>query len=92
MARISSTVVIRGGQAKLFTVNIFKGSELSGRTVAEVFGGFSGLVAVAVIRGQQVQLPKGMTRLEADDQILIAAGNTENVELFKRLAAGDHKV
>lgn len=73
LLRHGNPIPIHSGQAALFTVNISKGSDFSGQTVVQVFGKFADLVAVAVIRDQQVQLPKDVTRLEAGDQLIVAA-------------------
>jgi Trk K+ transport system NAD-binding subunit len=43
---------------------------------------------VAIIRDQQVQLPRGSTRIADGDQLLIAAGGDTNVEAFEALASG----
>jgi len=89
LLRHGNPIPIHSGQAALFTVNISKGSDFSGQTVAQVFGKFADLVAVAVIRDQQVQLPKGVTRLEAGDQLIVAATEAKGAGVFRRLAEGD---
>jgi Trk K+ transport system NAD-binding subunit len=44
-------------------------------------------VAVAIIHKQQIQLPRGSSRLEGGDQLLIAASETASAEAFKKDAA-----
>jgi CIC family chloride channel protein len=87
LLRHGTPIPIHGGQGTLCTVNIARSSTIAGRTVAEVFDRFPELLAVAIIRDQQVQLPRGSTELIGGDQILIAAGDTRSVEDFKRTAA-----
>ena len=48
-------------------------SQLAGRTVAEVFDRYPELLLVAIIRKQQIQLPRGPSRMETGDQLLIAS-------------------
>ena len=88
LLRHGTPVPIHGGQGSLLTVNIAKHSEIDGRNVAEVFEQFPELLAVAIIRDQQVQLPRGSTQLHGGDQLLIAASETTPVEAFKQAAGG----
>lgn len=81
-------IPIHGGQGNLSAVDISPDSPIAGRTVAQVFESFADLLAVAVIRGERVQLPRGATRLEGGDRILIAAGGTAAVQAFCDLARG----
>jgi CIC family chloride channel protein len=79
-------IPIHGGQGCLFATKIAEGSTIAGRTIADIFDQFPDLVAVAVIRDQQVQLPRGGTRLEGGDQLLIAGEANKTIETFQRLA------
>ncbi len=88
LLRHGTPVPIHGSQAMLFTVQIAKESQIADRSIADVFEQFPELVAVAVIQGQQITLPRGMTRLNPRDQLLIAASNIKSVESL-RLLAGD---
>jgi hypothetical protein len=85
LLRHGTPIPIHGGQGSLLAVNIPNASKLVGQSIAEVFEQFPELLAVAIIRNQQVQLPRGPTRLEGGDQLLIAASDTTSVEAFKRL-------
>ncbi len=87
LIRHGGSIAIGGGQARLFAVGISPGSSLAGKTVAEAFSDFPGLVAVAVIRDQTVLVPRGATLLQAGDELVIAVGDPENVEAFKRSAS-----
>ncbi len=86
LLRHGTPVPIHGRQAMLFSVEIGAGSEIAGHSIAEVFERFPELVAVAIISGEQAKLPRGSTRLEAGDQILVAAANAENVEKLRAVA------
>src|SRR6266545_4391788 len=86
LLRHGTPIPIHGGQGNLLAVNLPQNSQLAGRSIAEVFERFPELLAVAIIRDQQIQLPRGFTRLEGGDQLLIVASETTNVEAFKRLA------
>jgi Trk K+ transport system NAD-binding subunit len=48
---------------------------------------FPELLAVAIIRDQQIQLPRGSTQIKGGDQLLIVASETTSIDDFKRLAA-----
>jgi CIC family chloride channel protein len=88
LLRHGTPIPIHGGQGNLLTVNIPEGSKIAGRSIAEVFERFPELLAVAIIRDQQIQLPRGSTRLEGGDQLLVAASETASLEAFKQLADG----
>jgi len=59
--------------ALLVMVRITPGSELAGQSVAEGLGSLQGVTAVAVLRGEEMSVPRGPTRLEAGDQIIAVA-------------------
>jgi CIC family chloride channel protein len=80
-------IPIHGGQGKLLTVNIAEQSQLADRKIADVFEQFPDLLAVAIIRDQQVHLPRGSTRLAEGDQLLIVASGTASVDAFSQLAS-----
>jgi len=86
LLRHGTPIPIHGGQGRLLTVNIGEHSQLANRLIADVFEQFPDLLAVAIIRDQQVQLPHGSTRLASGDQLLIAAGAATNVRAFEGLA------
>ncbi|MGN6731163.1 MAG: TrkA C-terminal domain-containing protein, partial [Candidatus Binatia bacterium] len=73
---------IHGGQGILVTVSLPENSPLAGRTVAQVFDQHPELLLVAIIRKQRIQLPRGPSRIEAGDQLLIAASEASNVRAF----------
>jgi len=87
LLRHGTPIPIQGGQGRLLTVNITQHSQLADRAIAEVFKQFPDLLAVAIIRDQQVQLPRGSTGLASGDQLLVAANETANADTFERLAS-----
>jgi hypothetical protein len=87
LLRHGTPVPIHGSQAMLFSVQVAEGSELAGQSVAEIFEQFPDLVAVAIIAGQKVTLPRGSTLLGVDDQLLMAAANSKSVTAVRRLAS-----
>ena len=87
LLRHGTPIPIHGGQGYLLTVNIAENSPLANRKIAEVFEQFPELLAVAIIRDQRIQLPRGSTQLKTGDQLLIAASETTSAEAFKRLAS-----
>jgi NhaP-type Na+/H+ and K+/H+ antiporter len=87
LLRHGTPIPIHGGEGSLLTVSMPKDSQITGRTIAEVFEQFPELLAVAIIRDHKIQLPRGATRLEGGDQLLIAASGTTSVEAFKRFVS-----
>lgn len=86
LLRFGTPVPIHGSQAVLFSVQVQEGSHIAGQSIAEIFEKFPDLIAVAIIRGQKVTLPHGSTVLDIQDQLLIAAANSKNVEVLRQLA------
>jgi CIC family chloride channel protein len=82
LLRHGTPIPIHGGQGVLTTVSLPENSPLAGRTVAEVFDQHPELLLVAIIRKQQIQLPRGPSRIEAGDQLLIAASEASNINAF----------
>jgi CIC family chloride channel protein len=88
LLRHGTPIPIHGGQGELLTVNISKHSSFADRAIADVFEQFPELLAVAIIRDQHVQLPRGSTRLAGGDQLLIVTSGATGAEAFTRLANG----
>lgn len=86
LLRHGTPVPIHGGQGILMTVNLPDDSKFAGRSIAEVFDRFPELLAVAIIRDQQIQLPRGATLLKGGDKLLIAASGSTSIEAFKKAA------
>jgi Trk K+ transport system NAD-binding subunit len=70
----------------LLTVHLAKTHSWQNRIIAEVFERFPELLAVVIIRDQQIQLPRGSTRIQGGDQLLVVASETTSIESFKQLA------
>jgi CIC family chloride channel protein len=87
LLRHGTPIPIHGGQGILMTINLPDDSQFASLTVAHVFEQFPELVAVAIIRKQQIQLPRGTARLEGGDQLLIAASDMNSIDGFTRAAA-----
>jgi CIC family chloride channel protein len=73
LLRLDKTLSVHNGQVELFAMDISKRSKLAGRTVAQAFGEFPNLILVAVIRDNQVSVPRGAMVLSLGDRLLIAA-------------------
>jgi Trk K+ transport system NAD-binding subunit len=86
LLRHGTPIPIHGGQGTLFAINLSTNSQFAGRKVEEIFDQFPELLAVAIIRDQRIQLPRGSTRVEGGDQLLIVASETTTIDAFKRLA------
>jgi Trk K+ transport system NAD-binding subunit len=87
LLRHGTPIPIHGGQGSLLTVNIAENSQLANQTIAEVFERFPELLAVAIIRDQRIQLPRGSTELKSGDQLLLVASETTTIDAFKTLAS-----
>jgi chloride channel protein, CIC family len=82
LLRHGTPIPIHGGQGILMTVSLPENSPLAGRSVADVFDQRPELLLVAIIRKQEIQLPRGPSRIEAGDQLLIAASDASSVRAF----------
>jgi CIC family chloride channel protein len=88
LLRHGTPIPIHGGEGSLLTVNIAAESEFAGQTIAEVFERFPELLAVAIIRGQHIELPRGSSRLDGGDQLLIVATGAREFHAFASTANG----
>lgn len=85
LLRHGTPIPIHGGHGSLLTVNIAENSQLANQTIAEAFEHFPELLAVAIIRDQNIHVPRGSTELQGGDQLLVAASEAASVERFKQL-------
>jgi CIC family chloride channel protein len=90
LLRHGTPIPIHGGQGNLLIISLPQNSELAGRSIAETFDRFPELLAVAIIRDQQIQLPRGSTLLKGGDQLLIAANEANSLEAFKQLVGSSN--
>lgn len=88
LLRHGTPIPIHGGQGNLSNIGLPQDSLLAGRTIEEVFEPFPELIAVAIIRDQQILMPRGSTLIHGGDQLLIAANEAANLQAFKQLASG----
>ena len=88
LLRHGTPIPIHGGQGTLFAINVSADSEFAGKKIEEIFDKFPELLAVAIIRDEHIQLPRGATPITGGDQLMIAASETSTIEAFKRLAEG----
>jgi CIC family chloride channel protein len=86
LLRFGGTIPVTHGTAMLFALSIAPGSSLDGNTIASGIGAM-GATAVAVLRGEEMIVPRGQTQLAAGDQ-LIAVVTPEDCESLRELAAG----
>ena len=76
-----------GDGGMLVSLEIAPGSRLDGQTVASGMGHLDqGATAVAVLRGEEMLVPRGPTALAAGDQ-LIAVATTAGYEHLRELAS-----
>jgi CIC family chloride channel protein len=88
LLRHGTPIPIHGGEGSLLTVNVAAQSEFAGQTIAEVFERFPELLAVAIIRDQHIELPRGSSRLDGGDQLLIVATGAREFQAFASIAKG----
>jgi CIC family chloride channel protein len=86
LLRHGQPIHIHGGQGRLLALSIAKHSELDGRTISELAEQFPNFVAVAIVRNGHVELPRGPTRLEAEDQLLLVAAEAASMQGLEKLA------
>jgi CIC family chloride channel protein len=90
LLRFGEPIPVQDDKWRLVTVRIEPGSAFAGRTVAETIGGISGTTAVAILRGDQMLITRGPTRLEAGDQLL-AVTTPESHEFLQAFAQGNNE-
>jgi len=86
LLRLGKTLSIHNGQVELFATDIPRRSKLAGQTVADAFGEFPNSILVAVIRDNQVSVPRGATVLSLGDRLLIAADATAKNQWTAQMA------
>lgn len=86
LLRFGSPIPVSHGQAMLVAIDVQAASELADRTVAETLGAMEGATAMAVLRGDDMLVPRGGTRLHAGDRMLVVATN-EILAVVERAAS-----
>jgi CIC family chloride channel protein len=88
LLRFGQTIPIVHQGAMLVALGIAPGSTLAGTSVAEGIGAVAGATAVAVLRGEEMIVPRGPTRLEAGDQVIAVVTKEAYEGLRARAAPG----
>jgi CIC family chloride channel protein len=84
LLRFGGTLPVTHGAAMLLALGIAPGSTLDGSTIAAGIGAIEA-TAVAVLRGEEMIVPRGSTQLAAGDQ-LIAVATPHDSERLRELA------
>jgi CIC family chloride channel protein len=85
LLRFGHPIHVTDGSGMLVAVRIAPGSALDGTTIEEGFQPMPGTVAVAILHGEEMTVPKGPTELSAGDQI-IAMASPRSYETLRRMA------
>jgi len=91
LLRYGDPIPVTGQGGMLSALRIGEGSQLAGRTVAESVGKIPGVTAVAVLRADEMLIPRGPTLLEAGDQ-LIAVAELPGYERLRQAAGQEEAV
>jgi CIC family chloride channel protein len=75
LLHLGQAIAIHGGKGRIFTFHLEPSDGLVGRKASEAFGPLDGLVLVAVVRHNEVLPPGGLGSLQAEDQLILAAGD-----------------
>jgi chloride channel protein, CIC family len=86
LLRLGDPIQITHTGGMLVTLEIGPGSRLDGQTIASGLGHMDGATAVAVLRGEEMLVPRGPTQLAAGDQ-LIAVATAAGYEHLRELAS-----
>lgn len=81
LLRYGDPVPVSGTGGALVALIVGAGSPLDGATVADSIGRVEGATAVAVLRGEEMVVPRGPTELKAGDQLIAVA----TAEVHRRL-------
>jgi CIC family chloride channel protein len=86
LLRFGEPVRIAEGEGSLVALEVAPGAELDGHTVAETVGTIEGATAVAVLRGEDIIVPRGPTLLCGGDRLLAVVRETAH-EPLRRIAS-----
>jgi CIC family chloride channel protein len=73
LLRFGEPILVTDKAGMLVAIHIAPGSALDGTNVADSLGGMKGATAVAVLRAEEMLIPRGPTRIEAGDQLILIA-------------------
>jgi chloride channel protein, CIC family len=85
LLQFGGTLPVTHGTATLLALSIAPGSSLDGSTIASGIGAMESATAVAILRGDEMIVPRGPTELAAGDQ-LIAVATPHDCERLRELA------
>jgi CIC family chloride channel protein len=88
LLRYGEPIPVAEGEELLIALEVESGSRLDGATVMDSLGRIEGATAVAVLRQEEMLIPRGPTTLAAGDRVLIVA-TAAAVENAQDMAA-DH--
>jgi Trk K+ transport system NAD-binding subunit len=87
LLRFGEPIPVTDRAGMLVALPVAEGSALDGATVADSIGGIEGATAVAVLRAEEMVIPRGPTRIQAGDQ-LVAIAAPEAFEQLQEAASG----
>jgi CIC family chloride channel protein len=87
LLRFGEPIPVTDRAGMLVALPVAEGSALDGATVADSIGGIEGATAVAVLRAEEMVIPRGPTRIQAGDQ-LVAIATPEAFEQLQEAASG----
>lgn len=73
LLRFGEPIPVADEAGSLVSIEVLPGSELDGVAVVESIGALSGVTAVAILRSDEMVIPRGPTRIEAGDQVVLIA-------------------
>jgi len=73
LLRFGEPIPVTDGAGSLVSIEVAPGSELADTPVSGSIGGISGVTAVAILRSEEMVIPRGPTRIEAGDQVVLIA-------------------
>jgi chloride channel protein, CIC family len=84
LLKFGNPIQVSDGAGILVAIRVGKGSFLEGKTVQEAFGPLEGTIAVAILHGKEMIVPRGATTLSAADQV-IAMATSETYRKLREL-------
>lgn len=73
LLRFGEPIPVADEAGSLVSIEAHAGSRLDGVAVADSIGALSGVTAVAILRSDEMVIPRGPTRIEAGDQVVLIA-------------------
>lgn len=87
LLRFGEPIQVTEGTGMLVALPVAEGSDLDGATVADSVGRIEGATAVAILRAEEMVIPRGPTPIQAGDQ-LVAIATPEAYERLQEAAGG----